>query len=298
MNPIMITKARETRRGHRLLPELLKDLAAAAALMILPQTLAAALAIGLDYAQDSAGATLLMLWAQGLTLLMTILYCRFLQRRTADSIGLPLRGAAKGWLSGAAHGFSLMASAAAVGVLTGTYAFSGFAAPIRPAALFLLLIGYILQGMAEEMLCRGFLLVSLARKNAVSAAVIVSSLFFALIHLPNDGVTPLCMINLLLFSLLASLLMLRDGHLWHVGALHAMWNFSQQGIFGFPVSGIAPQDALLRLTLVGSPLSGGGAFGPEGGLIVTAVLAVELAAFALQHRAATRTPSACAQETP
>ena len=62
-----------------------------------------------------------------------------------------------------------------------------------------------------------------------------------------------------------------------VGAIHSMWNFAQGNLFGIPVSGLVGSPSPL-VTEMGEgkwqTLVNGGSFGLEGGLAVTAVLAV------------------------
>jgi membrane protease YdiL (CAAX protease family) len=109
---------------------------------------------------------------------------------------------------------------------------------------------------------------------------VTNALLFSLLHLGNPGVTVIALVNIFLFGLFASLLTLRRGSIWMVGALHSMWNFAQGNLFGIPVSGLVGCPSPL-VTEMGEgkwqALVGGGAFGLEGGLAVTAVLAVACA---------------------
>ena len=66
------------------------------------------------------------------------------------------------------------------------------------------------------------------------------------------------------------------GQLWGVFAIHTMWNWLQQVVFGLPNSGLkpTPNDALFSITPNAAfvdPIWGGG-FGPEGTLGASLVL--------------------------
>lgn len=114
---------------------------------------------------------------------------------------------------------------------------------------------------------------SLTRRNSVVGAVVISSLFFSMMHGMNDNMSLLAYLNLFLFGAVMALLMLRYENIWIVGAAHSIWNFVQGTIFGVSVSGIQ----IKRTVFVGKSVEGasfinGGKFGLEGGLSVTLVL--------------------------
>lgn len=55
-------------------------------------------------------------------------------------------------------------------------------------------------------------------------------------------------------------------------AYHTMWNFFEGSFYGFLVSGTDDGNTVFSLSSQGNTLVSGGKFGPEGGLVVTAVL--------------------------
>jgi membrane protease YdiL (CAAX protease family) len=138
-------------------------------------------------------------------------------------------------------------------------------------------LGWAIQGPAEEILCRGWLLQATGRKRPW-LGVVLSSALFALLHSLNPSVTVLAFVNLFLFGTLACLYALREGGLWGICGLHAAWNWVQGNIFGIEVSGQhVAGGMLLNMKLVGPSIITGGAFGSEGGLAVTAVLLLAIA---------------------
>jgi membrane protease YdiL (CAAX protease family) len=130
--------------------------------------------------------------------------------------------------------------------------------------------------MSEEVLCRSYFLVSLARKKGyIWMAVIVNALAFAALHLGNAGIAPLAFVNLILFGIFASVYFVKRGNIWGIAAIHSIWNFAQGNIFGILVSGndfgttIFESEINTSMTLVN-----GGDFGLEGGILVTIILVV------------------------
>lgn len=127
-------------------------------------------------------------------------------------------------------------------------------------------------------------MLSIARKNSVAAGVILNSLVFSALHLLNSGISVLAIVNLFLFGIFASLYYLWRGNIWGVAAVHSMWNFTQGNVFGILVSGGDFGTSLLTSTVSNSgTLLNGGAFGLEGGLAVTIVLAAGIVFVALAN---------------
>lgn len=137
----------------------------------------------------------------------------------------------------------------------------------------IMLVGWIVQGAAEEIVTRGFLLTKLTYRFHLFWGVLISSTFFAFLHLGNDGIGVLPMVNLVLFGLFAAFYSLYEEGIIGVCALHSAWNFFQGNIYGFLVSGSSPKGgSLIGIVASDKTLINGGDFGPEGGLIVTIVL--------------------------
>ena len=109
-------------------------------------------------------------------------------------------------------------------------------------------------------------------------ALIVSSLAFGLLHVSNPAFGVLPFINLVLFGLGTALyrVYVDADLLWGVFAIHTIWNWLQQVVFGLPNSGITsvPDQALFTVTPNTSlpSLFWGGGFGPEGTLAASLAL--------------------------
>ena len=226
----------------------------------------------------SADADLVLnLYEQIIGIAIVLLYCRFAERRPLSSMGYVKRGAVSQYLSGLGVGFAMFAAVVGLGTVLGGFRFEGFTDSFRPGILLLFLGGFLFQGMFEEAMCRGYIMVSLARKNSVLLAVIVNASIFGLMHAFNPGFGPLPVVNLVLFGFFASVYMLRTGNIWGVAAIHSIWNFVQGNFFGLSVSGMPLMPTVFRFSSTDNALISGGDFGPEGGLPVTVVLVVGIA---------------------
>lgn len=216
-------------------------------------------------------------WADGIGIVLLILLCRFLEKRSLDSMGFVPKHVFRNYITGLAIGFTIISAVVVIGLTLGAFQFIGISDSINPIFLLLYLSGFMIQGMYEEVLCRGFMMVSIARKSPVVVAILANSIFFGLIHMGNNGFSVLPMVNLILFGLFASVLFLSVDNIWIVGAVHTIWNFSMGCIYGLSVSGMDPMPSILMIKATEFDMLNGGAFGPEGGLIVTGVLLVGIA---------------------
>ncbi|MBD5117510.1 MAG: CPBP family intramembrane metalloprotease [Clostridiales bacterium] len=224
---------------------------------------------------DSDGYVVLSLLANSMMIIVALLFCKLLQKRGAASLGFIRKGMGREYLAGAGAGALAFSAAALLCIVTGSLRLEGISPTFRPVMFALMLMGFLVQGMAEEVLCRGYFMVSLARRYPLWAAVLANSVLFAALHLFNSGITVLAFVNLVLFGVFASLYFVRRGNIWGIGAFHALWNFVQGNVYGVLVSGGGTNCTLLDSTSVpGRELINGGDFGLEGGLAVTAVLAV------------------------
>ena len=151
----------------------------------------------------------------------------------------------------------------------------------RPVALVGLFIAVFIQSSAEELACRGFLYQKLLRSYRNPAvAVIGNSLFFGILHLLNDGVTVLSIVNIVMVALLFSLIVYYTDSLWCAFMAHAVWNYTQNIIFGLPNSGIVSSFSVFKLdasTAMNSFAYNVG-FGIEGTVVADVVLILATAA--------------------
>ena len=148
--------------------------------------------------------------------------------------------------------------------------------------ILLYFVAFVIQGASEELLVRGYFMVSLARDTRASVAVVISSVAFGLLHLGNTGVSILSMINIILFGIILGIYVFKRGNLWGACAIHTAWNFLQGNIFGASVSGMSALPSVFVMEVNSSnALLTGGDFGFEGSILCTLVLLITLLLTAL-----------------
>lgn len=132
---------------------------------------------------------------------------------------------------------------------------------------------WILQGTAEELVTRAWLIPQLAKRTNLKVAIIISSSLFTLLHLGNPGITFLSAIDLFLFGIAMSLYLLKTDTIWGIGGIHGAWNFAQGNLFGVLVSGQSSGTSIMKFTPQGNQdwLSGG-SFGIEGSIVSSIIL--------------------------
>ena len=220
-------------------------------------------------------------WFMVLSLILTvtvIVVCLFyttkIDRHSIATMGFCGSRPALEYLTGYGIGFCMFFAALLICVVTKAATIDGISNRISWAVL-LFFVGYLIQGLSEEVLCRGVLMQKLSIRYAPIVAILLNSVFFAALHLANPGITPLALPNLVLFGVFASLYMWKRGNIWGIAALHSAWNFTQGNLFGVQVSGTALAPSLFSVSLAeGSTWMNGGSFGLEGGLGVTIVYVI------------------------
>ncbi len=307
-DPLMVRNARLQSRGHKLIIEILIFIliffiaaSIEGILQIIPTTIGLFQTPAYQEVIESASQGMfdfetymekvpLMLeqmpsWVTILTLFSTVgiiitalFYCKKVEKRKLSTVGLTKKKSFSEYLIGLGVGLVMFTLVIGLNFLFGSVEFVdiSFRANLLPALL-LTLLGFIVQGASEEILCRGYFCVSIARYMPLWVGVIVNAVAFACLHLMNPGISPLAMLNLFLFGIFMSVYMIRRGNLWGVCAIHSIWNFAQGNIFGLSVSGTNSGGSILQIQQTeDGAIWNGGVFGPEGGLCVTFVLVVSI----------------------
>lgn len=201
-----------------------------------------------------------------------VLYVKFIEKRPLSSMGFRRKGALKQYCLGFLLGIAMIAAALGISMLAGGTRYEGIAMTTPAGILLLWFVGFIIQGMSEEVTFRGYYLVSASLRMPVMWAVVISSVIFASLHLFNKGINVLSFTNLLLYGLFTAFYFLRTNNIWGIAAQHSAWNYVQGNIFGIPVSGTHVDARLFSFANTGeADIVSGGGFGLVGGLAVTAV---------------------------
>ncbi len=221
--------------------------------------------------KSSSGVTLLNLYLSAALIIIPVFYCTMLEQRSLASLGFSHDKGLLEYAVGLFLGFGMFSAAVGICYLAGSVTVQRFDS--NPFLILAFFFGYLIQGMSEEVFCRGFLLQTLSIRNQPCFAIVLSSLFFASLHLFNEGITLLSFINLFLFGVFACVYMWRRGSIWGIAAAHSAWNYAQGNLFGIHVSGLSSGPSVFKTVFVESRvLWNGGAFGLEGGLAVTFIL--------------------------
>ncbi|MDE5891504.1 MAG: CPBP family intramembrane metalloprotease [Acetatifactor sp.] len=233
----------------------------------------AAMAEATNALLQSDAMTITLLFTNVGLILVTLLFCKLIQKRKMTTVGFQKPGMWKEYLCGLGAGFLMFSAAVLLCVVTGSLKFQGLSATFSAGIFVLFVLGYMVQGMGEEVLCRGYFLVSVGRRYPLAVGIFANAVLFAALHLLNDGISVLAFINLVLFGVFASVYFIKRGNIWGVGALHSIWNLVQGNVYGIRVSGMQSTCSILSSEMVaGRELINGGDFGLEGGLAVTIVL--------------------------
>lgn len=208
------------------------------------------------------------------------LWVRFFEGRPFYTIGFTKTGAQKKYLFGFATGLLMNSAVVAIMALLGCIEVgTESSATIGVSAIggvTIFLFGFIIQGASEEILARGWMFQVIGARYKPWIGVLVTSLFFALLHLGNSGINVFAVLNLFLFALLMTLYVMKDGNIWAACAWHSSWNWVMGNVFGLSVSGTGEKVSLFNLNTTGNELISGGGFGPEGSLVTSIVLIIAI----------------------
>lgn len=219
--------------------------------------------------------------------LATWLAMSLLERQPFSAVGLAVRRQSSFELAvGIAGGAGLVGAITFVEWTIGVIHFERSGAA---AASALVVIGggaglFAVSAASEELFFRGYPFQRLAEGLNDSAALVISSIAFGGVHGWNPHGTKLAVANTALAGVLLAAAYLKTRALWMPIGFHFAWNWAL-AISGLPVSGVAvgrmPWDAIPSSRYLW--LSGGD-YGPEGGVLASAALALGIACLARIRR--------------
>lgn len=217
----------------------------------------------------------LMLFSFLACLIFYILVVKFVDKRNIASLGFKRsKNIFKSYITGFCIGILMISM-----VILISYFFNGYEIQFNGVFNFslplfiLILFMWIIQGTAEEIMMRGYTLPIISNSLNIPLGIFISSLYFSLLHLWNNEINFIALLNLFFSGIFFALYALYTNNLWGVSALHSAWNFAQANIFGVPVSGITNLgNSIFNFFPKENFLINGGNFGPEGGIIITFVI--------------------------
>jgi membrane protease YdiL (CAAX protease family) len=218
---------------------------------------------------------------------------RWIERRPFADLGLSPRHLLRDLLIGFLVGLLLQGTTIGILALAGWYHITAIASGSDAIGLILQGLGaFLLVALFEEGLFRGIIFRLLERLTGSWIAILLSALFFGLVHLMNPGAT---LFSALAIALEAGIMLgaayMLTRSLWLAIGIHWAWNFFEGPFFGSAISGAGSDagKAFITSTTNGPSIWTGGAFGPEAGLVALLVClaaGIILLILALRHKQA------------
>ncbi len=172
----------------------------------------------------------------------------------------------------------------------GLVAAPGGGAPVwRELAVLLAVL--IPAALAEELMIRGYLLSALADGIGRVAALLLTSVAFALLHANNPGMAPGALVVVGLAGVFLGAVRFATSSLYAAWAAHLAWNAVLGVALHALVSGAEMGKAGWRTLDTGPDWATGGSWGPEGGVAAGAGLLVATWYLIGRHRTAFRGPA-------
>ncbi|HET8625046.1 MAG TPA: CPBP family intramembrane glutamic endopeptidase [Gemmatimonadales bacterium] len=190
----------------------------------------------------------------------------------------PARGV-RGMLGGLALGAGAASLALVAAVVAGSAYWSRDSGGLGDYALQVTktTLALVPAALSEEVMFRGVPLVLVAAVTSrPTSLLVVSALTFSAFHWLNPDVTPLALGNIALAGLFLGVAFYAPGGLWTAFGAHLGWNATLAALDA-PVSGLPYRIPLLDYHAGEPAWLSGGRFGPEGGVVSTAALALVIA---------------------
>jgi membrane protease YdiL (CAAX protease family) len=138
--------------------------------------------------------------------------------------------------------------------------------------------------LAEEVLCRGYLLTVIRDRIGARGAVGVTSLAFGALHVTNPGWTIASLTVVAMAGVFLAAVRLVYDSLYAAWAAHLAWNWVMAVPLHAPVSGLRLESPDYRTVSAGPEWITGGAWGPEGGIAAVLGMLAVLSFLWARHR--------------
>jgi membrane protease YdiL (CAAX protease family) len=212
----------------------------------------------------------------------------FVTRESVATFGWTDARRGRPLLIGLCGGFCAMALLIALMALAGAATFGLSPVPVGTLAGYGAAYAaiFLLTGLSEEGLLRGYVLIQLGRAVGFWPAAIITSVIFAGLHLVHGNETVAGLLQVGLFGLVMAISVLRTGSIWLAVGFHAAWDFTETFVFGVADSGMSGAGSLIVTRFDGAAWLTGGSVGPEGSLLVFPLLVLVAALFLFGFRGA------------
>ncbi|AVR95645.1 CPBP family intramembrane glutamic endopeptidase [Pseudoduganella armeniaca] len=188
-------------------------------------------------------------------------YVRSFERRVVTELGLA--GAGEELRRGLGLGALLVVFCSAVLLAAGAWTATGTA---HWSVMFTPLPEQVMVAFMEEILFRAVIFRLLEKSWGTTIAFVVSSLLFALAHVPNEGFSVFAAVMTAVASATLTGAWLVTRRLWLPIGIHFAWNYLFDAVFSLPVSG-HPGRGWIQIATGGPDWLTGGAYGVEGSVV-------------------------------
>lgn len=226
---------------------------------------------------DAGTITLITYYGYIVIVVVALLYWKVIEKKSLTSMGLSKEIGT--YFIGIAMSVFLLVLSVVIIVMTGKIRYQGIFE--KPDVLMIILLtgGFMIQGATEEILCRGIVLHALKEKTSLLMAMNVSTIMFILPHWSSLFAGEMIygvigVINLILISVIFSLLTICFKSIWAACGLHSFWNAILYSVLGLNVSGNGETvTAIFNMQSVGDNIWNGSIYGIEASVATTIVLA-------------------------
>lgn len=203
-------------------------------------------------------------------IIFILIFCYYIEKRKPETLGFKRKNFINKYILGLIVGAIYILIVFLVNLLSGSLNINVDFSQIKWWFIIFSFGGFMIQGLMEEVVCRGFIMNTISSRFGVITGIIVNSVIFSLLHSFSDAFNWLPALNLFMVGVLFSIIFYYTNSIFVVGGIHTMWNFMVGPILGIEISGLPTYSAVINSTPNSShSLLNGGAFGIEGGLILT-----------------------------
>ena len=216
-------------------------------------------------------------------LLATVIMVRFIDRRPVSAVGLGTRHVPRDMGLGLALGTAWLCVGLMAALATGWAHLQSvtFSAPL----LLFAAAAAVCNVLTQQLLLCGYVFNAIETRSNFTTALMVAATLFVGYHFGAYRGALLPAVNVFCAATLFCIAYGVSRSIWFPMGIHFAWNFLLGPVLGLTVSGNTGLAVARPLvTLDGPRLFTGGAFGFEGGLIVTAVTALMCVALAAASR--------------
>lgn len=201
-----------------------------------------------------------------LAIALVWLFCKLIDRRSFNSIGLSIDQ--NGSNAGAGFFMGMLLLCAGTSMLFFSKVLAWTDISFNGNDLFISFGLMVIIAFAEEIVFRGYVLNNLMDSVNKWLALVTAAVIFTLAHLDNPGFSPVAAINIFLAGILLGVNYIYTKNLWFGIMLHFTWNFFQGPVLGYNVSGLQLQ-SVFQHEMQGANWITGGGFGFEGSIVAT-----------------------------